>query len=77
MRQIDSALCNEAFGKFIREGRERKGLFQADVADKLGISQGYYSHIERGTRTVDFVVALKICQFLGLDINDFVKTQID
>ena len=77
MRQIDNALCNENFGKFIREERERQGLYQSDLAAKLGITQAYYSHIERGTRTVDFTMALNICLALGLDINEFIKVQMD
>lgn len=76
MRQIDNALCNEAFGKFIREARERKGLYQDDMAKKLGISQVHYSHFERGARAIDLSTALNICLILGLDFNDFVKSQM-
>lgn len=76
MRKIDNALCNEAFGKFIREARESKGLFQDDIAKRLGISQVQYSHYERGARNMDLSVALNICLILGLDFNDFVKSQM-
>lgn len=75
MRKIDNTLCNEAFGKFIREAREKKGLYQDDMAKKLGISQVQYSHYERGARNIDLSVALNICLILGLDFNEFIKTQ--
>ena len=61
------------FGNFIREARESKGLFQADIAAKLGVSRGYYSYIETGGREIYFSLALKICDVLNLNINDFAK----
>jgi transcriptional regulator with XRE-family HTH domain len=74
MKIINNSECLDGFGKFIRDGRERKDLFQSDVAELLGISQPFYSMIERGERQVDFVLALEICKVLGLDINDFIRT---
>ena len=76
MKIINNGECLDGFGKFIRDGRERKDLFQSDVAELLGISQPFYSMIERGERQVDFVLALEICKVLNLDINDFVRTYI-
>lgn len=67
--------CNKTFGTFIKEGRRKQGLYQADVAKELGITQVYYSHIERGERNVDLSLALRICHALHLNINDFVDTQ--
>lgn len=62
-----------AFGTFVREARERKGLVQADVAEKLGVSRSYYTMIESGQREIYFTLALKICHVLDLNINDFTK----
>ena len=61
------------FGVFIRDGREARGMTQREVAPLLGVSQGYYGQIELGIRHVDFVMAMRICQILELDINDFIK----
>lgn len=38
------------FGTLVRAFRERKGLAQREVAEKLGITVSYLSHIERGRR---------------------------
>lgn len=75
MKKIENSECLEAFGKFIKEGREKKDMFQSEVAALVGITQPYYSMIENGTkdRNVDLVLALKICQVLHLDINEFIK----
>ena len=61
------------FGRFIREAREMKGLLQADVAEKLGVSRSYYGHIESGNRDIYFTLAVNICRVLDLNINDFMK----
>lgn len=61
------------FGAFLREARENAGLYQTDVAKKVGISRGYYAHIENGTREVNLMKALEICCALDLSISDFEK----
>ena len=50
-----------------------KGLLQADVAEKLGVSWSYYGHIESGNREIYFTLAINICRVLDLDMNDFMK----
>lgn len=74
MKIIDNSECLTGFGDFIRTKRELIGLFQSDVASELGISQVYYSQIERGIRNVDLVLALEICTILKLDLNDYIKS---
>ena len=76
MKIIENSECLLGFGEFIRDRRDSLGIYQQDIASKLGISQVYYSQIERGHRNVDLVLALKICQVLKLDLNDFIKTYL-
>lgn len=75
MKKIENSECLIGFGNFIKEGREKRGLLQAEVAELVGISQSYYSLIERGAkdRNVDLVLALKLCRVLRLDLRDFIK----
>ena len=73
---IDDRACQVHFGKFIKEGREQQHSFQSQVAEVLKISQQYYSSIENGVRNVDFVLALKICDTLKLNINDFIDSYL-
>lgn len=40
----------------LKEARQKEGLTQQQVADKLGISLRYYQHIEAGQRTGDFTI---------------------
>lgn len=73
MKLLDSKECHIAFGKYIKDIRERKGLSQYEVAETLGVSQPYLSYIERGERDVDLAVAFKLCDIVGTDIRDFIN----
>ena len=73
MKTVDKEKVSKEFGQFIREARERKGLYQADVAEQLGVSRAYYTHIEAGNREIYFTLAVNICRVLDLNINDFMK----
>lgn len=68
---MDNKEINVAFGNFIREAREKQGLYQETVASRTGLSQSYYARIERGERSCYFPTALQICYALSVDINDF------
>jgi transcriptional regulator with XRE-family HTH domain len=73
MKKIENSECLVGFGNFIKEGRMKRDMLQSEVAAMLGITQAYYSRIESGGRNVDFVLALKICRVLRIDINEFIK----
>ncbi|WP_369124256.1 helix-turn-helix transcriptional regulator [uncultured Acetatifactor sp.] len=42
--------------KNLKEARQRAGMTQQEMADRLGISLRYYQHIEAGQRTGDFII---------------------
>jgi len=73
MKSIDSKNCNVKFGEFIKAARECQKMSQVEVAEKIGITQVYLSHIERGDRNVDLVLALKICDVVKADMQSFVS----
>ena len=73
MNTIDVKDCHEAFGKYIKDVRERKGMSQKEVADCLGVSQSYYSRIESGKREVDLAFAFNVCTAIGMDMRDFIN----
>lgn len=73
MKTIDKEKITKEFGAFIREAREKRGLYQADVAEQLGVSRAYYTHIEAGNREIYFTLAVNICRVLDLNIGDFMK----
>ena len=73
MKIIDKEIVTKEFGLFIREAREKKGLYQSDIAEQLGVSRAYYTHIEAGNREIYFTLAVNICRILDLDLGEFAK----
>jgi transcriptional regulator with XRE-family HTH domain len=77
MRQNNAPVqINTSFGDFIRYKRENLGLTQGEVALLAGTTQGYLSKVEKGSREPTLTLALKLCEVLKLDINDFAKQYI-
>ena len=67
----ETAAPVQSFGEFIRLRRLQLNLTQFDVADRAGTTQGYISKVEKGLKEPTITLALKICEVLNLDINDF------
>lgn len=76
MKKLDNSVCLSDFGEWIKTARGRKGLSQAEVAFGAEIAQSQYSRIESVEREVDLMTAMRICQVLGLDLSDFIKTHM-
>jgi len=77
MLPTQTTLFATRFGRFIRAGREAKGWTQEETSKRLQISLPYYGLIERGKRKVDLELAMQICDCLGLDMGDFVRSYKD
>lgn len=52
--------------KNLKEARQRAGLTQQQMADKLGISVRYYQNIEQGSRTGDFEIWDNLEEFFSI-----------
>jgi transcriptional regulator with XRE-family HTH domain len=50
--------------------RKKKGLTTVQVAEKLNISQGHYSHIENGTRSINDATAHQMAELFGTDVDE-------
>jgi transcriptional regulator with XRE-family HTH domain len=57
----------------LREQRERAGLSQVDVADRLEVHQSYVSKYESGERRIDLAELQDICSALGIRLVDLVR----
>lgn len=56
--------------KFIKELRLKKGLSQAEVAEKIGTSRSSYLAFEQGKRDLSFMEASKIADFFGISLEE-------
>lgn len=53
----------------IKEAREKKGLTQKKLAQKLGVSQQIISRIEKGKHNISLKTLNNVCQNLGIALN--------
>lgn len=58
-------------GKYIAEKRKQLGLTQLQLAEKLGMSNKSVSKWERGVCLPDVAVYSKLCDTLGISLNEF------
>lgn len=57
------------FGTLIKEQRLSRNLTQQDVAEEIGISRNHLSDIENGRYNPSFKNAIKLAEFLEIDLN--------
>jgi transcriptional regulator with XRE-family HTH domain len=58
------------YASFIKTLRLKRGLSQAVLAEKLGLSRQSYMAIERGTREMTLQEAEKLCEFYAIPIAE-------
>jgi transcriptional regulator with XRE-family HTH domain len=54
-------------GRVLVTVRERAGLKQTDVAARLALPASYLSKVENGTRRLDVIELVHICQAMDVD----------
>jgi len=57
------------------ELRKSRNLSALDVATRLNISRGYYSHLENGTRNFPYELIKPVAEIFGVD-EDVIKESI-
>ena len=73
---MEKSVFSRRYGLFLRvlrEARERSGLTQVQLAERLGQTQSFVSKCERGERRLDFVEVHAFCSDLGVTLSDFVR----
>jgi len=63
----DYARCLELF----RRVRERQGMTQEQLAEKLGVTQSFVSKCERGERRIDVLELRSFCRAMGVSLVNF------
>jgi transcriptional regulator with XRE-family HTH domain len=56
---------------WLERARRKLGLRQSEVAAYAGCDVSFYNRVEKGLQTPGVVIALKICDCLGVDIRNF------
>lgn len=63
----------EKIGRFIAECRKEKNLTQAQLAEKLNMSDKSISKWETGKGMPDSSVMLELCTYLGISVNELLS----
>ena len=63
-------------GKFIAQRRKQVGLTQAQLAEKLNITDRAVSKWETGKALPDTSIMLELCQILEITVNDLLSGEI-
>ena len=58
----------------LRELRKKSAIRQVDLATQLDVPQSFISKYESGARNLDILELRRICQLMGISLQDFVKT---
>ena len=66
----------DALGKTLRSERTKAGMTLRDLS-KVGVSLGYISEIERGTKEVSAGVLDVLCKGLGVPLSDVLRDTAD
>lgn len=57
----------------LKEMREKRGITQVELAEKLGVPQSFVSKYESGERQLDILELRQICQLIGISFVDFIQ----
>lgn len=63
-------------GQFIAECRKEKKLTQAQLAEKLGITDRAVSKWETGKSMPDSSIMLELCEILGITVNELLSGEV-
>jgi transcriptional regulator with XRE-family HTH domain/DNA-directed RNA polymerase subunit RPC12/RpoP len=63
-------------GKFISECRKKAGLTQAQLAERLNITDRAVSKWETGKSLPDSSIMLELCGTLGISVNDLLSGEV-
>ncbi len=73
MQKSLSSAKQKTFLKLLREVREKAGLRQIDVANRLNQPQSFISKYESGERRLDLLELELVCEACDTDISQFVN----
>ncbi len=73
-RRDETTAFTRAFGKAVREAREKLGLSQEELGFESELDRTYISGIERGVRNPTVKTILRICRALGTRPSSLLRT---
>jgi ribosome-binding protein aMBF1 (putative translation factor) len=66
---------SERFARAVIDARERRGLSQAELAERIGVSLNHVSKLEREVYSASLEMAARFIVELDLDANELVRAK--
>lgn len=63
-------MLRSRFGSMIRKARKKKKISQERLSEVAGISTVYLRSLEKGEYTATWLIWIKICTFLDINISE-------
>lgn len=73
----DKTINRKAFGKRIKEAREKCGYTQAELAEEIGVSQNFLGDIERGIKLPSLNKLIVLSNSLKLSLDTMFAESLD
>lgn len=61
------------FSENLRMLRDKSGMSQAELAEKLGVTRALIAQYETGAKSPNVILANRIAKLLGVTLNDMVR----
>ncbi len=65
------------FGEKLHTLRRRNGLTQKQISNMLGVSQVYIVQLEKGQKTPNIAMLLKICDLFGTSCDKLIRDELE
>lgn len=70
-KKMEERKIQTEFGELIRTKRKQKKLTQEELSELAGITDVYLRDLERGSYTATWIICLKLCTVLDIDLRVF------
>lgn len=67
----------KALGRKIKEARNMAGFTQAELAEKIGVSQNFLGDIERGIKSLGLPKLILLCNTLKISLDYLFSESLD
>lgn len=67
----------ERFGEKLRTLRNQQGLTLRQLGDMLDVSHTYVGRMEKGKKTPNVAMVLKISQIFGVSVDILIKDELE
>lgn len=57
----------------LKEIRQKRGITQVELAEKIGVPQSFVSKYESGERQLDILELRQICQIIEISFDNFIR----